>query len=133
MLGPKADAQGVQRAPLETSETRTLRSWQRIWASLVRVFSRIEVVWDRLVWGARRRVGKLGPLQVVAYRGYGKAGTALVRGRVLETSVLERSLPADTRWQNIRRMLRRFNSREVPGANVRVSSGGVQVSRATDD
>src|SRR5687767_1387636 len=116
MLGPKADAQRAPQALLETPETRTLRFRQRVWARLLRLLSRVELVWDRIVWGARRHLGKLGPLQVVTYRGYGRNGRALLRGRVLEASVLERSLPVDTRWQSFRRMLRRFNSREVPEA-----------------
>jgi phosphatidate phosphatase APP1 len=134
MLGPPtAAAPSRALAPRETPETRTLRFRQRLWARLVRVFARIEVTWDRMLWGGRRLVGRLGPLQVVTYRGYGSGGTALVRGRVLEASVLERSLPADSRWRSFRRMLRRFNSREVPEAKVRASCASAQVAGATDD
>jgi phosphatidate phosphatase APP1 len=134
MLGPSTDAApGGAMAPPETPQTRTLRFRQRFWARLLRVLARIEVFWDRILWGMRRLVGRLGPLQVVTYRGYGKDGTAVVRGRVLEASVLERSLPADSRWRSFRRMLRRFNSREVPQASVRASCATAQVSGATDD
>jgi phosphatidate phosphatase APP1 len=134
MLRPSTDAAPPPaRAPLETQETRTLRLRQRIWARLVRVVARLEVAWDRVIWGVRRRLGKLGPIQVVSYRSYGTGSRALLRGRVLEASVLERSLPADTRWRSFRRMLRRFNSREVPEASVRASLSSAQVSCATDD
>jgi phosphatidate phosphatase APP1 len=56
-----------------------------------------------------------------------------VRGRVLEASVLERSVPADSSFRNFRRMLRRFFSSELPDASVRAELGGSVVSGSTDD
>jgi phosphatidate phosphatase APP1 len=117
----------------QTSETRRQRFRQRVFASIVRAFAKIEVAVDRVFWGLRRRFGRLGPLQVVAYRGYGTAALAHVRGRVLEASVLERSLPHDSRLRSFRRMLRRFNSREVPEATVSARWGPLQVTGSTDD
>jgi phosphatidate phosphatase APP1 len=119
--------------PVEAPETRTLRRSQRLWARLKRWSARIELLFDRAFWGFRARFGRLGPLQVVPYRGYGTRQQATLRGRVLEASVLERSLPADTRWRSIRRMLRRFNSHEVPDANVSAQWGQSEVSGQTDD
>jgi hypothetical protein len=95
----------------DAAETRTVRHGQRFWARVLRLLSRFETVFDRLVWGFRKRYGRLGPLQIQAFRGYGDRKQVVVRGRVLEASVLERSLPNDSRLQSIRRMLRRFNSR----------------------
>lgn len=123
----------MPEAPIETTETRALRFWQRARARLLRALARLELVWDRLLWGLRRRVGRLGPLQVVTYRGFGTERRAVLRGRVIEASVLERSLPADSRFRSFRRMLRRFNSREVPEATVRVSWDSSETTCATDD
>jgi phosphatidate phosphatase APP1 len=119
--------------PVLIPETRTLRRWQRLWARLVRFFARVELWFDGVFWGLRARFGRLGPLQIVPYRGFGTAERATLRGRVLEASVLERSLPADSRWRNIRRMLRRFNSRELPDAGVRARFGASEVAARTDD
>lgn len=119
--------------PVETTETRTLRTWQRLWARLVRLAARVELLFDRAFWGFRVRFGRLGPLQVVPYRGYGTAERATLRGRVLEASALERSLPADTRWRSIRRMLHRFNSKEVPEVSIRAVLGDSDVAAVTDD
>jgi len=118
--------------PVETPDTQTLRSRQRAWARLVRLLSRCELWLDRVFWGLRERYGRLGPVQIVPYRGYGTRQRATLRGRVIEASVLERSLPADTRWRNIRRMLRRFNSHELPDAGVRAELGGAVASARTD-
>ncbi len=117
----------------ETPRTRELRRRQRLWAGLVRFVARLELVVDRVVWGLRRRFGRLGALQVVTYRSFGTAASVLVRGRVLEASVLERSLPGDTSWKNFRRMLRRFFSRELPEASVRAVLGTTRADGGTDD
>jgi phosphatidate phosphatase APP1 len=114
-------------------QTRTVRRYQRLWAVVLRALSRLELSLDRVVWGIRRRYGRLGPLQVVAYRGFGTEQRAQVRGRVLETSVLERSLPQDSRWRSFRRMLRRFVSSEVPDVSVRAQLGLATAEGVTDD
>ena len=119
--------------PVEAPQTRTLRQGQRLWARLMRFSARVELLFDRAFWGWRVRFGRLGPLQIVPYRGYGTAEGATLRGRLLEASALERSLPADSRWRSIRRMLRRFNSHEVPDAGVRARLGATEVLARTDD
>jgi phosphatidate phosphatase APP1 len=117
----------------ETPHTRELRKRQRLWAGLVRFVARLELLVDRVVWGLRLRFGRLGPLQVVTYRSFGTAASALIRGRVLEASVLERSLPGDTSWRSFRRMLRRFFSSELPNASVRAALGATVAAGDTDD
>jgi phosphatidate phosphatase APP1 len=117
----------------DTPGTRTLRRRQRLWAALVRALARVELGFDRLVWGLRRRFGRLGALQIVTYRGFGTSEQVSLRGRVLEASVLERSLPADTRLVSFRRMLRRFHSHELPEASVRAALGSRNAEGRTDD
>ncbi len=117
----------------ELSHARTVRGRQRLLARALRFLARIELLFDRVIWGLRRRYGRLGPLQLVSYRGFGSAAGALLRGRVLEASVLERSLPTDSTFRNFRRMLRRFFSRELPHATVRATFGACAVSASTDD
>ena len=119
--------------PEETPRTRLVRTRQRLYAGVLRFFARLEVIFDRVVWGLRRRFGHLGPLQIVTYRGFGTRERAVLRGRVLEASVLERSLPADSRFRSFRRMLRRFFSREVPDASVCAELGDGTVRTNTDD
>jgi len=117
----------------EMPATRTVRRRQRLLAGAVRSFARLELLLDRVVWGLRRRFGRLGPLQVVAYRGFGTAARVVLRGRVLEASALERSLPADSAFRSFRRMLRRFFSRELPDATVCAQLGTSAAGGSTDD
>src|SRR4051812_325136 len=123
----------MSRALEELPRTRSLRSRQRRLARMLRFLARVELLLDRVVWGFRRRFGRLGPLQVVAYRGFGTAARVVLRGRVLEASALERSLPADSAFRSFRRMLRRFFSRELPDATVRAAIGASAVVGSTDD
>ena len=117
----------------ERSHTRTVRARQRSLARVLRFLARIELLFDGVIWGLRRRYGRLGPLQLVAYRGFGSAAGVVLRGRVLEASVLEQSLPTDSTFRNFRHMLRRFFSRELPNATVRAMFGANAVSGRTDD
>src|SRR6187549_1928261 len=117
----------------ELKRTRALRERQRVLARVARFAARVELLVDRVVWGLRRRFGRLGPLQIVTYRGFGTAARVVLRGRVLETSALERSLPADSAFRSFRRMLARFFSRELPEATVRAKLGASAVGGITDD
>ncbi|HET7539945.1 MAG TPA: phosphatase domain-containing protein [Polyangiaceae bacterium] len=117
----------------ETKDTRAARRQQRTWARVVRFLARIELLIDRVVWGLRQRFGRLGPLQIVSYRGFGTKERVVLRGRVLEASVLERSLPADSTFRSFRRMLRRFLSRELPEATLNARLGANSQVGVTDD
>ncbi|HYQ44168.1 MAG TPA: phosphatase domain-containing protein [Polyangiaceae bacterium] len=114
-------------------ETKGVRRRQRWRSRVIRSLSRIEFVVDRVHWGLRQRYGRLGPLQVVTYRGFGTEAHAVLRGRVLEASVLERSLPADSTFRSLRRMLRRFLSRELPEATLSARFGASAVAGVSDD
>jgi len=127
------EAPEAPETPEETPHTRTVRRWQRSWASALRFLARVELSWDRLGWGLRQRFGRLGPLQLVTYRSFGTARQVVLRGRVLEASVLERSLPTDSTFRNVRRMLRRFFSNELPDATVRARLGASAADSFTDD
>src|SRR5207247_438187 len=78
-LGSSLYTSPLMLEPLdETPRTRTLRRRQRLWAALLRALARAELVFDRLVWGLRRRFGRLGPLQIVTYRSFGTVDHASV-------------------------------------------------------
>ncbi|HYQ04683.1 MAG TPA: phosphatase domain-containing protein [Polyangiaceae bacterium] len=117
----------------ETQATSEARRRQRRVSRVVRLLSRVELVIDRVRWGLRQRFGRLGPLQVVAYRAFGTAALVVLRGRVLEASALERSLPADSALKSFRRMLHRFFSRELPDATLSARLGRSTAAGVTDD
>lgn len=117
----------------EVTSTKTTRARQRWFSRVVRGLSRVELVLDRVHWGIRQRFGRLGPLQLVTYRSFGTTARVVLRGRVIEASALERSMPADSTFRSVRRMMRRFLSRELPDATLSAQLGASSAAGMTDD
>ncbi len=127
------NGQSEPSAHQEAAETQVVRVWQRLSAAGMRALSRAEVAVDQARWGLRRRYGTLGPLLLVNYCGYGTRTQATLRGRVLEAVEFPPWLPEDRGFANFRHMWRRFNSNELPGAEVRATWGSSTVTGVTDD
>ncbi len=118
----------------EAASTRRIRTRQRLVALTQRQAARFEQVFDRVRWGWRRRFGRLGPVEILAYRGFGTPSAVLLTGRVVEaTRALGRSTPTDRRWRNVVRMVRRFLSNEVPEAQVQARFGQQEATAVTDE
>ena len=73
---------------------------------------------DHLFTRFSARRGWLRPLQIDAYRSYGTATKFYIKGRLLADPGLVAATATDSRWRNFRSMVRRFNSREVAGADL---------------
>src|SRR5215213_5449214 len=101
-------------AALAPIETRRARARQRLWARVQRTVARVEHTFDRARDGLRRRFGQVGPLSILTYRGFGNGDRVVVLGRVVEAPKITLPQPNDTAWQNVLRMFRQFNTREVP-------------------
>jgi phosphatidate phosphatase APP1 len=78
---------------------------------------------DDLVMRTRSRLGLLHPLQLVTYRSYGTAGRLYVKGRLLTDKGIGEPGEGDSRWQNLLNMYRRFESNEIPGAQLVIRPG----------
>lgn len=88
---------------------------------------------EELVERLRRRRRHPGPFQLVAYRGYGAATELRLSGRVLEDRGILPAEDDDSRWMNLRAAVRRFGSRELPGALVRAECMGLHAETHSDD
>ncbi|MDQ3030497.1 MAG: hypothetical protein M3R09_10835, partial [Actinomycetota bacterium] len=85
-----------------------------------------------LLLAARRAGGRLGPLAVVPYHGYGTATAVGLKGRVLERSGLTPATDHDSVWRNLANSLRRFTAAPIPDAEVVARLAGAAVTAATD-
>ena len=101
-----------------------MRDWKR---TVVATGRAVEERFDRLRFGLKRRTGRIGPVEVLPYRGYGTRDQLFLKGRVLETPGLKPSSASDSRRRNLRNMARRFFSSEVPHARVWASHGGYEM------
>ncbi|HEX2736277.1 MAG TPA: phosphatase domain-containing protein [Polyangiaceae bacterium] len=113
--------------------TRQLKTLQRVKTQAVRGAARAEWLMDSVVWGLRKRFGKLGELKIVAYRGYGTPRRIQLKGRILEDTQSWVPQADDSLFTNLRYMFRRFNSNEVPEVQVRAAFSSSSVTGTTDD
>ncbi|WP_044513563.1 App1 family protein [Hymenobacter sp. DG25B] len=89
---------------------------------------------DDLALTARIRLGLLDPLQLVPYRSYGTQERLYVKGRMLADKSLAEPTDTDSRWRNLVNMYQRFESTEIPGAQLSVEPGdGTAHTIVTDD
>src|SRR5882757_5123664 len=115
-----------------SSGTRRLRARQRFFAWLRRLAARLVTAVDRARWAMRRRWGRVGPLQILAYRGFGTPERVTLAGRVIETKRMTRPTPVDSGLQNLVRTWRQFRTREIPGARLRARLGPAVTEADTD-
>ncbi|UYZ60291.1 App1 family protein [Hymenobacter latericus] len=89
---------------------------------------------DDLFRRARTRLGLLHPVQVLPYRSYGTANRLYVKGRVLTNKGITEPDPADSYLHNLLNMYRRFDSQEIPGAQLCIRPGdGTEHSVVADE
>jgi phosphatidate phosphatase APP1 len=81
----------------------------------------------------RRRFRAGGRMVISPYRGFGRDGELLVRGRVLIEKTISRASGAEPLWRNVLNTYRRFQSDEVAGAKVRASFRDAVAETVTDD
>ena len=107
-----------------------MRSWKD---QVVVVGRALERRFDRLRFGFKRRTGRIGPIEIMAYRGHGTRDRLFLKGRVLEMVGTAPPSAGDSRRRNLRNMVRRFLSSEIPHARVRASHGGHEVEVVADE
>lgn len=94
--------------------------WSRYLATVGHTVERgVDAGRHRLKRGRRR-----DPLLVFPYLTYGTRERLLVMGRVLEDKGLEGAREDASLWENLKSAYKRFESDEVPGAEVRVTLPG---------
>lgn len=86
----------------------------------VKSASVIEDKWDVLSSNLNKKLGLNDPVQIVPYRTYGTANRLYVKGRVLEDKKITSAGDKDTIMNNLLNMYKRFQSDEVPGAELKV-------------
>jgi phosphatidate phosphatase APP1 len=98
-----------------------------------KITSRAEQKFDDLSFRFRKRLKLNDTLQIVTYRSYGTLNRLYVKGRVLEDKGIQKSQGADSLWQNLLNMYRRFESDEVPGARLKIAFQNQEHFVTTDE
>lgn len=100
---------------------------------LLRTAHAVERRWDALRFRWKKRLGRLGPVQIVPYRGYGTEEHVAIQGRVLEDKGLDKPSDREGVWHNLRAMYHRFESDEIPDVRVRARFQDTERVERTDD
>lgn len=101
---------------------------------LLRTIEWVDSRIDRLELYLKLRRGWLGPVGMVPYKGHGTWNSLHLKGRVLEERRIRLPAENDPALRNLRAMIKRFLSAEVPGARVRARFGDSErISVANDE
>ena len=93
----------------------------------------VEKRFDQLKFQLKQQTGWLGQIEVLPYRGYGTPEALFMKGRVLEKKGITQPSANDTVGTNLRNMVRRFASAEIPFACVRARFGDHEVETVADE
>jgi phosphatidate phosphatase APP1 len=100
------------------------------------VFSRyaslVEEKFDDLSSELKGRLNLYDPVQIVPYRNYGTTNRLYIKGRVLEDKGIGKATDKDTILNNLLNMYKRFESDEVPGAEIRIRFEDKEHKMTTD-
>ena len=107
-----------------------MSQWKKLF---INVSSDIEERFDDLFFGLRRRLKLNDPLQIVTYRSYGTLNRLYIKGRILEDKNISTATERDTILDNLINMYHRFQSDEVPGAELLVKFQNQEYTIITDD
>lgn len=109
-----------------------MRAWWSWWRQLisdtVAAFRRARARRLGLKW----LFGRVAPLQILPYRGFGTADNLLLRGRVLEDKGISRRAVATSGLRSLRDMYRRFDSDEIANAQIRATIADQTLETITD-
>ena len=94
--------------------------------------SEIDDKWDEMKFNFRTKLRLNDPVQIVPYRTYGTASRLYIKGRVLEDKKIAAADDKDTILNNLVNMYKRFESDEVPGAEIKVSLSDEHITAVTD-
>jgi phosphatidate phosphatase APP1 len=98
-----------------------MANWKKV---LLHLANDAEYQFDRLKYRFHERYGYKQPVMIQTYRGYGTEQKVYIKGRVLEDKGIRSALENDTLWDNLVNMYKRFDSTEIPYAQVRARFQG---------
>lgn len=108
----------------------SLASWKK---ALSHILIEVEGRYDLLKYRLRERLGGRDPIQILPYRGFGTQQLLYLKGRVLEDKGIKAASERDSLWDNLANMYRRFNSKEIPYAQVSAVFQGIEERVIADE
>ncbi|HYQ92292.1 MAG TPA: phosphatase domain-containing protein, partial [Candidatus Competibacteraceae bacterium] len=104
-----------------------------LWKWLHGTAHHLEKRWDTWRFQRRRRLGRIESVHIVPFLGYGNASKAVLGGRVLEKKPLGRPHEDTPWWENVRAMIQRWASAEIPHVRLAARCNGQVLETTTDE
>lgn len=80
----------------------------------------------------KRRIGWPGLPRIVPYIGYANEKYTFITGEVTESYSISKPVEGQSRWSNLKAMLKRYAGRDIEGARVKISYNGFVREEVTD-
>jgi phosphatidate phosphatase APP1 len=106
-----------------------METWKK---KLIRFARELDDVTDHWNFWLRQRFSGIEPVQIIPYRSYGTPQRIYIRGRVLKDKGIRRALDEDNLLTNLLNMYKRFETDEVPGAELLLELNGQRYTATTD-
>lgn len=100
---------------------------------LLKTANYLETRADKLVRKIKRRIYRNTDVTIVPYLGHGTTTHLRLKGRVLENYTVLPSFDDDSAWSNLRNIIRRFNSDELPNVEVTATFAEQEITVKTND
>ena len=100
------------------------------WKSLIHA---IETEVDDAKYAVEKMMGRISPLDLHLYNGYGKKDCLRIGGRVLEKRDMPAASADDSTWRNFVSTAKNWFTDEIPGAKVRICHGEKCVDATSDE
>ncbi len=107
-----------------------MANWKKV---LLHFANDAEYQFDRLKYRFHERYGHKEPVMIQPYRGYGTEQKIYLKGRVLENKGIRSAMENDTLWDNLVNMYKRFDSTEIPYAQVRARIQGQEQTATANE
>ncbi|MFT3683268.1 MAG: DUF2183 domain-containing protein [Ferruginibacter sp.] len=104
-------------------------SWKK---KLFTIAAGIDEQLDNLKEKIKTRFHLQDDYDIIPFRTYGTADHIYVRGRLVEKQHIEKSAVSGSTWSNLVNMYRRFETDEVPGAEIKLTIAGIEYTAVTD-
>lgn len=104
-----------------------------MWQSLKKVLHKTETLTDKLSRSVQNRLNRDTDVTIMPYVGYGNPHHVRLRGRVLENHRVEEAQDGDNALRNLRNIVRRFRSHELPHVELTITFAGQEQTVVTND
>lgn len=87
----------------------------------LKLLSKADDALDRKKFAFKKRFNLVDPVVILPYLGFGNLDRIALSGRILEDEGINEPIKTASKWRNLKSMIKRFNSDEIPHARLKAS------------